>query len=169
MPPAVIEEDEEAAGLLADVREQQQRFVGLHRAREELRKGLKPPAALKLHVQRLQQDRSQLQRRVAQAQTNLSSVPDADAIKVRCMQIRASAHLQAYLGMPSAHGLISEALAVPVSCSGQAGFRSMLGAYTQGRLGPQIQGPLAQLHQRTASVIVLQPMSGELGASPELY
>lgn len=82
VPPAVVEEDEEAAGLLADVREQQQHFVGLHRAREQLRKGLQPPAALKLHAQRLQQDRSQLQRRVAQAQANLSPVTDADAIKV---------------------------------------------------------------------------------------
>ena len=78
----MVEEDAEAAALLADVREQQQGFVGLHRTREELRKGLEAPAALRLHVQRLQQDRSQLQRRVAQSRTNLASVPDADAMKV---------------------------------------------------------------------------------------
>ncbi len=76
-----MEEGVEAANLLADVREQQQHFVGLHKAREELRKGLGAPASLKLHAHRLQSDRLQLQRRVAQAQTNLTSIPDADAIK----------------------------------------------------------------------------------------
>ena len=108
MPPAVVEEDEEAAGLLADVREQQQRFMGLHRSREQLRKGLQPPAALKLHAQRLQQDRSQLQRRVAQAQANLSPVADADAIKVNIKPCLAGHHdggvskpvLNAKLGAP---------------------------------------------------------------------
>ncbi|KAK9840491.1 hypothetical protein WJX74_010577 [Apatococcus lobatus] len=88
VPPAVFEQDEEAAGLLADVRDQQQRFVGLHRAREELRRGLQPPTALKLHVQRLQQDHGQLQRRVTQAQANLASVPNADAVKAGCKMLR---------------------------------------------------------------------------------
>ena len=82
VPPSLVEEDAEAGNAMADVREAQQQFVGLHRAREELRKGLEAPATLRLHAQRLQQDRLQLQRRVAQAQNNLASIPDAEAIKV---------------------------------------------------------------------------------------
>ena len=171
VPPSVIEEDEEAAGLMADVREQQQRFVGLHRAREELRRGLKPPAALQLHVQRLRQDRSQLQRRVAQAQANLASVPDADAIKVRSMQIRTSG-FSSFPGIP--RGAVSSWLDLTSPGRLLELFRAspvliLLGAYKRMGRDPRTWGPLAKLHQQTASITDLEPRSGDLGATPVLY